>query len=58
MILALWRDVREAYYDALRKWIAHDTDAAILLLRVAVKRTEILIAALEKGIGNGKISNR
>lgn len=48
MIVTLWRDVREAYYDAVRKWIAHDTDAAILLLHVAIKRTQTLIAFLEK----------
>jgi len=48
MIVILWKDVREAYYDAVRKWVSHDTETAVLLLRLAIKRTETLIAYLEK----------
>jgi len=48
MIISLWRDVREAYHDAVRKWVVHDTGTAIFLLRLAIKRTETLIMALEK----------
>jgi len=57
MILGLWKDIREAHYDAVRKWIAHDNETAIFLLKIAVKRTETLILALEKGVENGKTSN-
>jgi hypothetical protein len=57
MIPTLWRDVREAYHDAVRKWVAHDTGTAISLLRLAIKRTETLIVALEKEGGDGKNSN-
>jgi hypothetical protein len=54
MIVRLWKDVREAYFDAVRKWVSHDDEAAILLLRSAIKRTETLIVALEKGVGHVK----
>ena len=58
MIITLWRDIREAYYDAVRKWANHDTETAILLLRIATKRTETLICALKKDVSNVKNSNR
>jgi len=48
MILTLWRDIREACHDAVRAWASNDTEMAILLLRLAIKRTETLIAYLEK----------
>jgi len=57
MILMLWRDVRETYHDAVRMWIDRDIEMAIFFLRLAVERTETLIVALEKGVGNGKNSN-
>ena len=57
MIVSLWRDIREAHHDAFRKWVAQNDETTILLLRLAIKRTEILIVALERGIGNVKNSN-
>jgi len=58
MILTLWRDVREAYYDAARKWMNHDNETAIFLLRLAVKRTQTLILALEKEGNHGRTESR
>lgn len=46
--------MREAYFDAVRKWIAGDVDTAIFLLRLAIKQTETLISALEKEETRGK----
>lgn len=58
MILRLWRDVREAYHDAVRQWVAGDKGGTILFLGLAIRRTETLIYALKKGVTNGKNSNR
>lgn len=58
MILTLWRDIREGYHDAVRMWIDRDIEMAIFFLRLAIERTETLIMALEKGVDNGKNSNR
>lgn len=44
----LWRQVREAYYEAVRKWAAGDKKESILWLRVAVRRTWVLIEELSK----------
>lgn len=57
MIVTLWKDIREAHYDAVRTWIAHDNGTAIFLLRLAIKRTETLILALEKEGGHVKNSD-
>lgn len=48
MTTALWREVREAYYDAVRAWVKDDPGTAALMLRIAIKRSEMLIAYLEK----------
>ena len=58
MIVHLWKDVREAHYDAVRKWVDYDPTTAILLLRLSIKRTETLILALEREVGRVKNSNR
>ena len=57
MIVTLWKNIRESYYDAVRTWASNDTETAIFLLRLAIRRTEILIIALEKENGHGKDSN-
>lgn len=57
MIVTLWRDIREAYHDAVRTWASHDTEMAIFFLELAINRTEILIVELEKENGHGKDSN-
>lgn len=57
MIDKLWRDVREAYRGAFQKWVAGDTDTTILLLQIAIQRTQTLILALEKGAFHGKNSD-
>lgn len=46
--IELWRGTREAFYDAVQLWVKGDRAGAALLLRLAIKRTEILIVWLEK----------
>jgi len=53
MMLHLWQDVREAHYDAVRQyWSTLDSDNAILLLELSIRRTETLISALRKECQN------
>lgn len=57
MIMNFWRDVREAYHDAVKQWVAGNKEGTILLLRLAIRRTETLISVLER-LPNDKTTNR
>lgn len=54
-MLALWRDIREAYHDAVRQYFGKgEIGNTILLLQLAVRRTGALIAFLEREEKNGR----
>jgi len=57
MIVTLWKNIRESYYDAVRAWASNDTEMAIFFLELAINRTEILIIELKKENDHGKDSN-
>lgn len=47
-MLNLWRNVREAHYEAVREWGKGKDKSSIVWLQTAIKRTEVLIDALRK----------
>jgi len=46
--LEIWRQAREAYHYAVKSWCIGQNNRAAFFLRVAIKRSEILIAWLER----------
>lgn len=48
-MLELWQSVRQAHYDAVRQYYTEGkAENAILFLRLSIRRTETLIAALQQ----------